>query len=147
MNDSSLILQPVAGMFLLTAVVWAWMYALRLPYILRSGMDLQKVSTPESLNAVIPARLNNPSNNLKNLFELPVVFYALCILLYVTGKVDAVYLGMAWAFFALRVVHSLVHCVFNRVSWRFATYFLGSLVLWGMVARFAMGIFDVFPGR
>jgi hypothetical protein len=132
-------------MFLLTAVVWAWMYALRLPFILRSGMDLQAVSTPEKLSAAIPDRLNNPSNNLKNLFELPVVFYALCVILFVTGRVDPVQLKAAWIFVGCRVAHSLVHCTFNWVSWRFATYFLGSVVLWGMAARFGLQIFVLMP--
>ena len=135
-----LILQPVACMFVLTGLVWAWMYALRLPYILRSRVDLQSVATPETLNAVVPARLNNPSNNLKNLFELPVVFYALCTLLFVTGRVDGFYIGAAWVFVVFRVLHSLVHCTVNRVSWRFAAYFLSSLVLWIMVGRFALAV-------
>jgi hypothetical protein len=136
-----LIFRPVVGMFALTAVVWTWMYALRVPYILRRRIDLQAVSTPETMSAVMPPRLHNPSNNLKNLFELPVVFYALCIALFVMGWVDGLYLQAAWAFAGLRVLHSLVHCTINRVSLRFATYFLSSLVLWGMVARFGVQVF------
>ncbi|NML17960.1 hypothetical protein HHL10_23605 [Azohydromonas sp. G-1-1-14] len=132
-------------MFTLTAVVWVWMYALRLPYILRSRIELQSVATSETLHAALPARLNLPSHNLKNLFELPVVFYALCILLFVTGRVDDFYLYGAWVFVVLRVLHSLVHCTVNRVSWRFAAYFLSSLVLWMMVGRFGFQAFFQVP--
>lgn len=138
--DPQLILQPVATLFLLTAVVWAYMYARRLPFILGNGIDPQSIATPELLNARLPAAINYASNNLKNLFELPVVFYALCALLLVTQRVDATYVQAAWAFVALRGVHSLVHCTINVVNLRFAAYFLSSLVLWFMVGRFALAV-------
>ncbi len=69
---------------------------------------------------ILPASVNHASNNLKNLFELPVVFYALCAVLLVSQSVDAVYLYCAWAFVGLRVLHSLIHCTVNivRDSWR-----------------------------
>jgi hypothetical protein len=138
--DQQLILQPVAAMFLLTAAVWAFMYARRLPFILRNGIDPQSISTPELLNARIPAPINHASNNLKNLFELPVVFYALCTALVVAGHVDTLYLQAAWAFVGIRAAHSLVHCTVNVVSLRFTAYFLSSLVLWFMVVRFALAV-------
>ena len=127
-------------MFLLTGIVWAFMYARRIPFLLRSGVDLQTIATPELLNAVIPAKLNNPSNNLKNLFELPVVFYALCIILFVSSRVDESYLYAAWAFVGFRAIHSLIHSTVNIVYFRFITYFLASLALWFMVGRLAMSV-------
>lgn len=136
-----LIFQPVACMFLLTGLVWAFMYARRLAFLVQSGVDPQSISTPELLNATIPTRTNNPSNNLKNLFELPVVFYALCILLYLSSKVDAPYLYAAWAYFGLRTVHSLVHATVNIVKYRFPAYFLSGLVLWFMVGRYVVSVF------
>lgn len=135
--DQQLILQPVVALFLLTAVVWTYMYARRLSFILANNIDPQSIATPEQLNARLPASINNASNNLKNLFELPVVFYALCAVLLVTQNVDGVFLYSAWAFWGLRVLHSLVHCTVNIVNLRFAAYFLSSLVLWFMVLRLA----------
>lgn len=138
--DQQLILQPVAVMFLLTAAVWAYMYARRLPFILRNGIDPQSIASPELLNARLPAPINQASNNLKNLFELPVVFYALCALLVVAARVDTLYLQAAWVFVGLRAAHSLVHCTVNIVNLRFTAYFLSSLVLWFMVGRFALAV-------
>ena len=136
-----LILQPAVSLLLLTAVVWGFMYARRLHYMFRHDVDPQSVSTPELVNQRIPAGVNNASNNLKNLFELPVVFYALCAFLLVSHRVDGVYLYAAWAYVGLRALHSLVHCTVNIVKLRFAVYFGSSLLLWFMVVRFAAGTF------
>jgi hypothetical protein len=79
--------------------------------------------------------VSNPSDNLRNLFELPVIFYALALYLYVAGRVDSPYLSMAWIFVVLRILHSLVHCTFNKVLLRFGIYVVSALVLWAMVLR------------
>ncbi|MDI1301893.1 MAG: MAPEG family protein [bacterium] len=138
--NQQLILQPVVCMFLLTGSVWAFMYIRRLSFILRNNIDPQSVATPELMNARLPAYINNSSNNLKNLFELPVVFYALCAFLLLSQKVDTVFLYSAWAYAGLRAAHSLVHCTVNVVNLRFTAYFLSSLVLWFMVARLALSV-------
>lgn len=135
------LLQPVLALMLLTAAVWVFMYGRRLPWILASGIDVQDIATPEQVSAVLPAAINRPSNNLKNLFELPVIFYALCALLLATHQTDAHYVQLAWAYVALRAVHSLIHCTVNIVNVRFAAYLLSSLVLWAMVARLALQVF------
>ena len=136
-----LILQPVVALFLLTAAVWVFMYARRLSFILANSIDPQSIATPEQLNARLPASVNHASNNLKNLFELPVVFYALCAFLLVSQNVDEVFLYSAWAFWALRVLHSLIHCTVNIVNLRFTAYILSSLVLWFMAVRLAWSVF------
>jgi hypothetical protein len=79
----------------------------------------------------------HPSDNLKNVFELPVLFYALVLLLYVTNRVDGVYVVAAWVFVVFRFAHSVVHCTFNRVLVRFYCYLAASLALWIMVLRAA----------
>ncbi len=83
----------------------------------------------------------NPANNLKNLFELPVLFYALVLLLLQTGQVDSVYTLCAFGFFVTRVVHSAIHCTYNRVMHRFSVYCISSLFLWAMVVRAALTAF------
>jgi hypothetical protein len=135
------ILQPVVALFLLTAIVWAFMYVRRLRFVLVNKIDPQSIATPELLNAQIPASINNSSNNLKNLFELPVVFYALCAFLMLCQKVDEVFLYAAWAFVGLRAIHSLIHCTVNIVNARFTAYFLASLIIWFMVVRLAWSVF------
>jgi hypothetical protein len=129
------LVQPMVAMMGLTALVWLFMYVRRLGYMSRHGVDAQSVNTPQKMAASLPEAVEFASNNLKNLFELPVLFYALCLLLMQQGWVTPLELGAAWAFVALRAVHSLVHCTVNIVAARFAAYVLASAALWVMLAR------------
>lgn len=128
------IFAPFFVLMLLTIVVWFVMYARRIPLSIRSGLHPNKL-TPQELARISPPKVSNPSDNLKNLFELPVIFYAMSIYLYVTGQVDSFYLSLAWAFAGLRVAHSIVHCTFNTVLLRFGIYVVSALALWAIVLR------------
>lgn len=130
------ILLPFVGTMLLTMVVWIYMYARRIPFILRSKLTPEQL-TPAELARLSPPAVANPSDNLKNLFELPTIFYAVVLYLYAAQEVDAWYLGAAWVFFAFRVPHSVVHCTFNFVPLRFWLYALSALALWFMLLRLA----------
>lgn len=133
--EQASIFVPFLGMMGLTLSVWLYMYVRRLAYILGHGMDAQSIATPEKAARVIPDNVNNASNNLRNLFELPVLFYALSLYLFVTMRVDGVFLACAWSFLVFRVVHSAIHCTVNHVPSRFAAYVLASLALWIMLIR------------
>jgi hypothetical protein len=138
--DQTDILLPFLGTMLLTMIVWFYMYSRRIPFILRSQLTPQQL-TPAELARVSPPAVANPSDNLKNLFELPTIFYAVVLYLYVAQQVDAWYVGAAWIFFAFRVIHSAVHCTFNFVPLRFWMYAISALALWFMVLRIAWGLF------
>lgn len=123
---------PMMALIMLTVAVWFYMYARRLSYLTRQNIDAQELATPEKVAAIIPAEVNNAANNLKNLFEIPVLFYALGFIAYLSGNVDAVFVNCAWAYVALRTVHSAIQCTVNKVMFRFAVYALSCLVLWYM---------------
>ena len=127
---------PFFGMLALTLAVWLFMFARRVPFIL-SHRDVD-FSLPGELARLSPPSVSNPSDNLKNLFELPVLFYALSLYLFATGQVDGSYVAAAWVFFAFRVCHSVIHCTFNHVNTRFAVYLVASLALWFMALRAAL---------
>ena len=135
------ILQPLIAMILVTLVVWTALYVRRIRFLVSHHIDAQKVSTPEKVVAVIPEHVQYPANNFKNLFELPVLFYVLCLYLYVTGSADTAYVIAAWAFVALRAVHSVIQCTTNIVMHRFAVYMAGAAALWFMVLRAALQAF------
>ena len=135
------ILQPMIVMMLLTAVVWFFMYAKRIPAMKTARVPVQTYTTPEKVIELLPASVNYAAHNLRNLFELPVLFYALCLVLYVTGTVDSGYVIAAWVFVAFRVLHSVVHCTVNIVIVRFYLYAAAALALWFMLARAAIDIF------
>lgn len=135
------IFAPFFGMLLLTFVVWVYMYARRLGYIAKHRVDTQDLTTAEKGARIIPEQVNWPAHNFRNLCELPVVFYALCLYLFTSGNVDMVYVTSAWIFLGFRVVHSAIHCTVNIVKLRFVTYIIASLVLWFMVLRAAVNLF------
>lgn len=134
------IFEPFVATMLLTLVVWVYMYARRIPFILRARLAPSQL-TPLELARLSPAGVANPSDNLKNLFELPTVFYAVVLYLYATGGVDVIHVAAAWLFFGFRVLHSAVHCTFNFVPLRFWLYAISALALWCMVLRAALTAF------
>jgi hypothetical protein len=138
--DQTTILLPFVATMLLTVVVWAYMYARRIPFIMRNNLTAPQL-TPSELARLSPSEVANPSDNLKNLFELPTIFYAVVLYLYVAQQVDGLYLGAAWVFFAFRVLHSAVHCTFNFVPLRFWLYAISAVALWFMVLRVAWRVF------
>jgi len=137
MMHQTAIFGPFFATMLLTFVVWVYMYARRIPFIQRSGFAPGELS-PARLAELSPPEVSNPSDNLKNLFEIPVLFYALALYLYVTQQVDALYVGAAWIFVVFRALHSAVHCTVNIVLLRFWLYFVSTMAIWFMVFRAAL---------
>ncbi len=138
MQGEPAILIPFFGMMLLTGIVWVYMYVRRLSYNFANRVHPQSLTTPEAVARLLPESVNNPSYNLKNLFELPVLFYAVCLYLYVAGGADAGHIFCAYAFLGLRIVHSAIHCTVNRVVPRFFVYIAAAIFLWVMVVRSAL---------
>jgi hypothetical protein len=130
---------PFFATMLLTLAVWLYMYAKRIAFINGNQLSPRDLEEPGKLAALSPASVSNPSDNLKNLFELPVLFYALCLYLFAAQKVDAGYVGAGWVFVVFRTLHSAVHCTINRVMVRFNLYLVASLALWFMLLRAALG--------
>jgi len=133
------IFAPFFAEMLLTLAVWVYMYARRIPFILNSGLKPAEM-TPAGLARLSPPGVSNPSDNLKNLFEIPTLFFALVLYLYVAQRVDLVYVAAAWAFVAFRVLHSVVHCTVNIIIVRFWLYAISTVVLWLMLGRAAVGV-------
>ncbi|MEO1202932.1 MAG: MAPEG family protein [Pseudomonadota bacterium] len=139
MNAPDAILAPFLGMMLLTLAVWVTMYTRRIHYMVTHRVHAQRMTTPERVAELIPEPVAGAANNLKNLFEIPVLFYALCLYLYVTASANSVDLALAWAFLGLRTLHSIVHCGPNIVMLRFVLYASSSLLVWLMLARAVAG--------
>jgi hypothetical protein len=135
--DQTAMFAPFLTVMLLTLIVWFFMYSKRIPLIRRSKIDPNTLTAAE-LARISPPSVSNPSDNLKNLFELPTLFYGLVLYLFVANKVDETYLIAAWTFAAFRVLHSAVHCTVNIVMLRFWLYCISALALWFMVVRAAL---------
>ena len=125
---------PVWALIILTWIVWITMFARRIPFLNSLDLDPDQI-TPAYLAENSPPSVSNPSDNLKNLFEIPVLFYVLAVYLFVSQQVDQIYLVGAWLYVFLRYCHSLIHCSFNSVMARFSVYAASCVVLLLMTTR------------
>lgn len=121
-------LLPLLCMVLLTFVVWIYLFAVRIPETSRNRINLQDLRDRAQAHQLLTASAA-ASNNLKNLFEMPILFYLAALLAMLLLIQDTMLVRLAWGFVILRVVHSLVHCTYNRVMHRFIAYFLSCLFL------------------
>lgn len=142
--EQKTIFGPFFSMILLTFVVWVYMYARRIPFIQKNKLRPDQL-TPLEFSRISPPGVSNPSDNLKNLFEVPTIFYGLALYLYVTNQVDAVYMAASWIFVVFRVFHSIVHCTSNIILPRFGLYVISALALWFMALRGAAHAFGLVP--
>lgn len=123
----TLILYPVFAMVALTLAVLLRLRSLRFAAVRRGEVPVTFFRAyPEGGE---PEALRVASRHYVNLFEMPVLFYVLTVLLYVTQQVNAWMVGAAWLYVALRYGHSIVHLTSNRVLPRFTLYFASTAVL------------------
>ena len=132
---------PFFATMLLTLVVWVYMYIRRIRFIAMNNINPKDLAVPGALAQLSPAAVSNPSDNLKNLFEIPVLFYALALYLFVTSQVNVTYVSAAWIFVAFRVAHSAVHCTSNLMMLRFYLYVVATLAMWFMIVLAALAHF------
>ena len=76
----------------------------------------------------IPPKLKTVAQHYKNMFELPVLFYLLCILLIITGSAAPLDIQLAWGFVIFRILHSLIRIPNTNVNPRFG-FFIGSYTM------------------
>ncbi len=138
--NQELILLPVIAMVLLTVIVAVCVLFTRIRTIVRRRIRPQNIATRTG-SATLLKDVAAPSDNLMNLFEMPVLFYLLTVLLYTTGLADREYLVLASLYVVLRYAHSVIHVTYNRVMHRFAAFLVSCIVLWAMWGRFAWQLF------
>ncbi len=78
--------------------------------------------------------------NVANLFELPVIFYALCLTAFAAGVTDQTTVALAWVFTGSRLVHSAIHITYNSVLHRFLVFAAGLAVVAVMLIRIAASV-------
>jgi hypothetical protein len=127
--EHTAIVAPVIALALWTHCIWAAMYATRIPAIRRARLVLDPSAPRGEQMATLPAKVRWKADNYNHLMEQPTVFYAVALSLAVLGHGGATNAMLAWGYFVLRVVHSLVQTTFNKIEVRFAVFFLSSLLL------------------
>lgn len=140
-----LILQPAVALMVWTMVMWAWMYATRLPAMQKAKVDPDSLARdPDtSLDRMLPREVQWKAHNYNHLHEAPTLFYAVAIILAYAGHGEGINVTLAWAYVGLRVVHSIVQATVNRVAVRFVLFALSSLVLAALIVRAAVVVFGL----
>lgn len=128
MVDYSL-LAPGAVLALWTTIMLGWLAAARVPALTKLKIDPAPGGRGQDLEPMLPPQANWPSHNYTHLHEQPTVFYAVIVFLTLAGGVTPVTIGFAWAYTALRVVHSVYQSTINKVPVRFAIFLAGSACL------------------
>lgn len=133
MTSSTAIFWPVLAQVCLTYLIYVMVSARRIGAI--------KAGAAKPSDFKIPSIEPDPSatavRNLSNQFELPVLFFAACISLFVTGGAGVVALVAAWAFVLARVAHAYVHLTSNRLRIRRPLFIVSlciNLVQWLLLA-------------
>jgi hypothetical protein len=120
---------PVFAMVALTFGLMFWMASARTRAIKRGEVKIRDMALGQS---VWPVREQQVSNAYHNQFQLPLLFYVLVILAYLTRHADLLFVLMSWVFVVLRYFHAYVHVTSNHVPNRFMVFAVGAVLLLAM---------------
>jgi hypothetical protein len=125
------ILWPTFALVALIVTIWFVLFLQRMRHIrLNPPTAANLASGDAALRYFAPVEM--PANNLRNLFEIPVLYFALVPLLMITHQAHPVQIALAWLFVASRVAHSVAHVVLKRVPLRAMIYIVSSGLLFAM---------------
>ena len=132
-----LILYPVLAQILLTVAVYLKLNAAKRDAVRRGAVDEARRALDED---AWPDSVRKINNNIRNQFEVPVLFYVLALSLFALNAVGAVALGLAWLFVATRIVHAYVHTGSNHVPVRRRAFMAGcaTIVALAVTALYAL---------
>lgn len=125
--EPKLILYPLLAMVALTFIVAATMLRRRVATLKANRIHPQKVATSGQMAALIED--TRASDNFRNLFETPMLFYVAMLTIYATGLICTPHLVFAWVYVLTRCVHSYLQCTANIVMRRFYAFLASGVFL------------------
>lgn len=128
---------PMIAQASLTLMVLLLVPALRVAAVMQGKAHIKDYRYGDTENVPIRARLAN--RNYMNLLQMPVLFYVVCLMFYVTDAITQPVLTLAWLFVASRLVHTLIHIGYNNVTHRFMSFVISNLLLVGLWVMFVVG--------
>ncbi len=135
-----------------TTIFWPMLAHVLLIYIVYGVLGRRRhgaVKSGEAKAGQYKARSTEPASsvtvaaNLINQFELPVLFYVLCLTLHETNGVNYLTLALMWIFVASRYVHAWIHLTSNNLPMRSRSFFVGAVVIllgWIWFALHLLGV-------
>lgn len=131
---------PILALVLWSFVMWAWLYATRIPAMSAAKVQLDP-RRGKALLDELPPEVNWKADNYNHLMEQPTLFYAVALVLALVDGGDRLNGWLAWAYVALRIVHSLIQATVNVIPARFFVFMASSLVLLALAIRAALIVF------
>jgi hypothetical protein len=124
-------------------IIWIWMYAPRLPAMGKADFDAATMTgcIGSTLDDVLPPKVQWKAHNYNHLLAEPTLFYAICFVIILTGTGHGLNVNIAWAYVGLRVIHSLIQTLSNRVLYRFSVFVLSSLCIIALTIHAAIAVF------
>ncbi|MER8466652.1 MAPEG family protein [Mesorhizobium sp. M1396] len=135
-----------------TTIFWPVLAHVLLIYIVYAVLGRRRygaVKSGEARAGQYKARSTEPTSsttvaaNLINQFELPVLFYVLCLTLHLTNGVNYLTLALMWIFVASRYFHAWIHLTSNNLQLRSRSFFFGAVILllgWIWFALHLLGV-------
>jgi hypothetical protein len=128
---------PAFTLVLLTFCIMIRMLMSRIAQMKANKIHPQSISMSAELSAKM--KDSRAADNFRNLFETPILFYAVMIFAQLTQPNNKIVLAIAWLYVALRIVHSIIQCSYNKVMHRFYVFFTSVWVLLAMWLVLALG--------
>jgi uncharacterized MAPEG superfamily protein len=129
-------LAPAAVLVLWSIVMLFWMAGARFPAMKKAGIGMagQPGGRGQDLEGRIDAKANWKAHNYTHLMEQPTIFYPTVIIIAMMGAGQWDVL-LAWAYVALRIVHSVWQATVNKVNIRFLLFILSTTALVVLAVR------------
>jgi hypothetical protein len=128
---------PFFALFVLTGVVAVKMFRDRVGVLRQQKLPLSTFSDAQKIRETTDSRA---ADHFRNLFEVPVFFYVVCLAMQFEHKVTMPFVILAWVFVFFRYLQAYVHCTTNRVSHRARAFIFGVFVLTAMWVYFAVAL-------
>ncbi len=133
------ILWPTIAMAASIFAVWSVLLSRRFAHIANNKPTVADFADAEAAGRYFRP-VERPARNLSNLVEMPVLYFALIPLLLVTASASNMQVELAWAFVALRLVHSIIHISRNSIRARARVYIASNVLLFAMWLGFAIDL-------
>lgn len=128
---NSYIIFPMFAMFLLTLYTLVRTFTTRMRLAKEGKLNPKYFSTyqdgKDGLFEDDESRVN--SRHFSNLFEAPVLFYAVCLAALTTQNASTAFQIIAWLYVVARLAHSFIHLGTNALWHRIYTYMASWIVL------------------
>jgi len=135
-------LTPVLALIVWSLIIWCVMYARRIPAMQKAKIAPDTAKSPDGdWKSKMPEGVQYAAHNYNHLMEQPTIFYALMFYIHLTGGMTDMMLNLAWGYVILRVLHSLVQIMVNKVMVRFSLFVLSTILLIIMACSQAAKLF------